>query len=998
MKKNRIVTNSLRTIKRSFSRFLPLFTISMLGVFVFAGLQSVKPDMLKTLDQFLDEHQFYDLKIVSTKGLTEDDIQALKNIENVKQVEGSYSVDTLIQEEDYEFVINISSLPQKINTVTLQEGRLPTSNQEIVVEENFLKKTSYKIGDIIKIDEENLKEKEFTIVGTITSALYFNNDTINQNRGTTTIGMGTINYYTYVLESAFKNAYMNAIFVKANNTEEYLTSEKNYLQEVDSLIQKIEAKKPEREQARYDFLYQEIQKEIEVKETDGQKEFASIEKKLNQAKQTLNTNKKTLTDSKKKIAEFSKNLETMKTELETEEKKFQEVLTNMSINDLEIESLLQKTNENITLLNQQLVTLKENSLEYQNTLKQLKTLEEQQKNLLSLQNAKIKIKEGKKEIEANQKKLEDFTNQYQIGQKNYQKGLTEYQNSMQAYQKSKKEFEEKINEAKKELETLEKPVWYIYDRSDLTTYQDYIDDITSINNLSQIIPVVFFAVAILVSLISMNRMVEEERIEIGTLKSLGFTSFSILHKYLLFSSIATILGGIIGGILGIIILPTMIFNIYSMLFHVPNFKIGLNLGIIFFSLILSFFCIGGTTIFTVEKVLKEKPSELMRPKAPKKGKRIFLENCKWFWKRLSFSNKVTFRNLFRYKKRGIATIIGITGCSAIMLCGFGIRDAIIDIANLQFKETFHYDGMVYLNSEKPIDSKLFENPKIKKVVKAVNQNVKVDNIDAILFAAKSDEIDEIVNLQNKENRKITLQKESVIITDKLADLKKLNVGDTITWMDENNNSYEYQISGITKNYLNHYIYIDEDSMKTKSNTNSAYLKLNDMTKEEKDAFASELLNHEEVLNISYTEDMLLKVKDMLTSLNKVVIIILVLSAILSFVVLYNLSNININERKREISTLKVLGFYDKEVDHYITKENIIFTLFGILLGCIAGYFLTNYVITTVEIEKARFIHHISIYSYLYTALITITFTFIVNFVIHFHLKKIDMIASLKSVD
>lgn len=816
--KNKILTNSFRTIKKSFSRFIPLFVMSFLGVFVFSGLQSVKPDMMTTLDNFLDEHNIYDLKVISTGGLTDDDVVALMGIEGIKDVEYSYSLDKIIQIEENDLVINISSFPKSINSLKLIDGKFPSQNNEIVVENNFIKKTSYKIGDTINIEDKKLKQKSYVIVGTIESGLYFNNDKLKQDRGTTTIGSGTISYYTYVLEDSFDQDYYNSIYITVDDAIHQLTASEDYNNSIEKIKNDINDIKSIQETARYNSIYTEF-----------------------------------------------------------------------------------KNNKNI------------------------------------------------------------------------------------------------VNE---ELQKIKMPTWYVYDRTNNQTYLDYVDDTKSVANLSKIFPIVFFAVAILVSLISMNRMVEEDRIEIGTLKSLGFSNKEIMLKYLMFSIIATLLGGLLGGILGILILPSLVFSIYGMLFHVPNFYVGLNLSKIVISLLLSVLCICGTTIFTVLKVVKEKPSDLMRPKAPKAGKKIVLERWNFFWKKISFSNKVTLRNLFRYKKRGIVTIIGIAGCSSLMLCGFGIRDAIVDIAKMQFRETFTYDAMVYVNDIQGKTSDIFDNKYIDDIVEIQNINVKKDTTSANMFIVDKEEATKIVNLVDKDGNQLKIESGKVIITDKFADLTNLKVGDTINVVDDNNESYSYEISGIAKNYLMHYIYIDKETFKENNeySSNVIYLNLNNTTQVVEEELSKELMDKDEVLNVSFVQELLDNTNDMLTSLNKVVAIIIVLSATLSFVVLYNLSNININERKREISTLKVLGFHDKEVDNYITKENIIFTIFGILLGSFAGYFLTKTVIITVEIEKARFIHHISLNSYIYAGIITIIFTLIVNLVTHFNLKKIDMIASLKSVD
>lgn len=825
MMKDRVITNSLRTIRRSISRFIPLLVMSLLGVFVFAGLQSTKPDMIQTLDNFLDQYHVYDLKVISTMGLTLSDQEAISKVEGVKEVEGSYDTDVLIAENEDEYVMHISSLPQNINQIELIEGRFPQSNHEIVVEENLLSKTSFQIGDTLSFASDNLIENSFQIVGTVKSGLYFSNASLNQNRGTTAIGTGVIHFYAYVPMDSFDQNYYSSFYITVNDAIGETTSTKAYKE----LVEKVK-----------------------------------------------------------------KNLETIKNE--QEEKRYEEILG-----------------------------------QYQSILSQ------------------------------------DVS-------------------------------------SPKMLDSISKPTWYLYDRMDHQTYMDYVDDTSSVDNLSKIFPIVFFAVAILVSLISMNRMVEEDRVEIGTFKSLGFSNGKIMLKYLLFSFIATILGGIIGSLLGIWIIPTLIFNIYGMLFDLPNFQVMIDLSIISLSLLVSVICVCATTALTVMKVLKEKPSDLMRMKAPKIGKRVLLERWRGLWSHLSFSNKVTIRNLFRYKKRGIVTIVGIAGCSALMLCGFGVRDAIVDIASMQYEKTFQFDAAVYLkDTTKERIDEIFKEENVKEIFPAMNVALETDNISVSLLIPETKEaLSNIVNLVDAStNQSTKLEENQVFITDKLADLLKIKENDTISLMDVNHVQYEFQVAKIVKNYIGHYIYMDKETYESKGFTyqnNVIYLKTGTLTKVQQDALATHLVSNEEVLYVSFASSLIESASDMLRSLNKVVVILILLAASLSFVVLYNLSNININERKREISTLKVLGFYDKEVDRYITKENMIFTIFGIFIGLVFGYFLTSLVIGTVEIDKARFLHHISLESYIYTSIISILFTIIVNGITHFKLKKIDMIASLKSVD
>lgn len=1002
--KNKIITNSIRTIKVSFSRFFPLIIMSFLGVFVFAGLQETKPSMLKTLDNYLDKQNTYDVNIISTMGLTNDDIESLNQIKNIKEIEGSNHIDTLIHDGEEEYVLKVSSLPKSINNLNLIEGKFPEKEEEIVVEKNFLTKTSYKIGDIIEILDDNLNCSQYKIVGTISSSLYFNSTGMSQQRGNTSVGSGKINFYSYIPKENFNQDYYTSIYLTIDGTKEKITSSKEYEELVDFTINEIEQIKSTQEEQRYENIYNEAKKKIEQSEKEANQKLNDIKDTLDQSKKELDDANSQLNNNKVKLDNFQKELQTAKVNLDTAKIDYQNTLKSYNIDEFQIKDNINILKQNIQTIEENIKNTEENSSDYSNYEQQLLELQSQLSLLEELDNTKNTIETIEKQYQSSKNQYDFAYNTYLSGINTYNEGLSKYNEGLKEYNKAKEETTIKINDAKKELENIEKPIWYINNRIDDSTYSEYINDTQSINNLSKIFPIVFFAVAILVSLISINRMVEDDRIEIGTLKSLGFSNHLIILKYLLFSGIATLLGGIIGLICGIYIIPTIIFNIYSLMFTVPNFSVSYDVSIISSSLLITFVCVCGTTIFTVSKVLKEKPSELMRPKSPKTGKKIFLENIKFIWNNLNFSNKVTIRNLFRYKKRGLVTIIGISGCSALMLCGFGIRDAIIDIANIQYNKIFKFDAMAYVNNltEENLE-KTLENPKITEIVEIQSISSKVNDINVYMSIVNdNNDIKKVINLiDNITKEPLTLEKDKVIITDKLSDLTNLKVGDIIEILDSNNKTYKYEISGITENHLEHFIYMNKETFTNQNeeyHPNVLYINTNKLTEGESIELSKELLANDEIINVTFTSSLIDSASNMLKSLNKVVIILILLAASLSFVVLYNLSNINIQERKREISTLKVLGFYDKEVDNYVTKENIILTIIGIIIGLFLGFFLTKVVISTVEIEKARFLHDISFNSYLITTIISFIFTLVVNKVNHINLKKIDMISSLKSVE
>lgn len=1000
-KKNRLLTNTLRTIKKTFPRFLSLIIMSLLGVLVFVGLTATSPDMVATIDKYFDKYNTYDINVVSSMGLTDKDISSLQKITNIQDIEGSYSEDVLVKKDDVEYVLKVSSLPTKINTLHIITGRLPENDNEIVVEENFLTNLDYKLNDKITLNSDNFKEKEVTIVGTVSSSLYFNNVEVNQNRGSTTIGTGTINYYSYVKPSNFNTDYYTNIYLTVKKAKEETTSSSSYLSLNEDLTNELNKIKDTEENRRYQDLYTEAEDEINKNEAQANQEFADAKKELDQAKEELSEGKKELDQVAKTLSSTKKQLNAAKKEITNSKQELEDTLKKYNITNLN--TSLSKVNNNISNIEKILSTLDSSSSEYQTNSATLVSLKQQRTLINTLINTEEQLNQAEKTYNSNYSKYKKANREYQSGLKEYNTNLAKYNDSLEEYNDSKREVEDELKEARQQLADISKPTWYIYDRSDDQTYSSYIDQTKSISNLSALFPLVFYAVAILVSLISMNRMVEDDRGEIGTFKSLGFTNREIRNKYLIFSLSATLIGGLIGIIIGLTLIPYLIFSIYRILFSIPDFQFTLNLPSTLGGLFIAILCICGSSIITSNRILKDKPASLMRPKAPKNGKKILLEKIKPLWHHLKFSNKITIRNIFRYKKRVLVTIIGISGCTALMLCGFGIKDCIVDITNMQYGQTFKYDVTIYTNNLKLSEVQdITNNPQIKDytLAEVITGNVGESNIN-MLITENQDQLSKIVNLYNEDNKKITLQKNEVIITDKLADNHNLTIGDQITVLDSDKKEYQFIISGIVKNYLGHYIYMNKETFENineQYQPNIIYLNTPELSTTEKDELSNELLAKDSVINVVHTSTLKDSVKDMLDSLNKVIVILVLLSALLSFVVLYNLSNINISERNREIATLKVLGFYDSEVDHYITKETIILTIIGITIGLGLGIVLTNLTIGTVEMENYRFLRRINPLSFLYASIISSLFTIIVNYVTHFTLKKINMIESLKSIE
>ena len=594
-----------------------------------------------------------------------------------------------------------------------------------------------------------------------------------------------------------------------------------------------------------------------------------------------------------------------------------------------------------------------------------------------------------------------------------QEAEAELEKQKQDVNKQLEEAESKIIDAKAEISEIENPEWYILDRYSNTGYSSFVQDKDSIKNIGEVFPIVFFLVAVLISLTSMTRMVEEQRMQIGTLKALGYNKFQIASKYVLYSSLACIIGGLLGMNVGFILIPSLIWRMYEVMYQVPQFLISFNWEYGGAGLIIISACIIGATIYSTVKELREQPAILMRPKSPKLGKRVLLERINIIWKRLSFSRKVTIRNIFRYKKRFMMTIIGILGCTSLILAGFGLKDSIGSLMSNQYGKIFKYDFQINLkdglddNQKAEYMSNLNKNEDIEETIEtliltktAINGENEEDI--QIIIPKDQNQLDKMISLISiYDDSKIELQKGQICITDKLAQILGVKKGDTITLKDDDQEK-QIVVSDVTENYVYHYGYMTletyQDLYGDKFETNAILTKNKDMAEEEEDKLATEIMNENEVASLTRNSTIEDVMNTTMESLNYVVVVLIVSAGLLAFAVLYNLSNVNISERIRELATIKVLGFYDKEVYSYVTRETILLTIIGIFLGLIGGYFLNYFIIGTCEIDMLRFSKIIHPISYLYAILITVAFTIIVNIFTYFALKKIDMIESLKSIE
>ena len=626
-----------------------------------------------------------------------------------------------------------------------------------------------------------------------------------------------------------------------------------------------------------------------------------------------------------------------------------------------------------------------------------------------------KLADGEKEITDNEKKLQDAVKDLKKGEKDLADGKKEYEDAKKDAEDEIAENQQKLNDAKKELEDLEMPEWMVTDREDLPEYTDYGDNADRLRNIGQVFPVIFFLVAALISLTTMTRMVEEQRTQIGTLKALGYKKSAIAAKYICYAFFATLLGSVLGMLIGEKIIPYIIITAYGIMYHnVANtISIDYQPGFALIASAASVVCTVGATLFASGKELQETPASLMRPPAPKEGKRVLLERLTFIWKHLSFSWKSTIRNLFRYKKRLIMTVFGIAGSMGLMLVGFGIQDSISDIAAIQYRELQHYDGMVIEDSDATEEehAELFEYMKENEQIAHCNrvQMTKISapkgssSVSIYLFVPESlSEFAKDVTLKNRiTGETYELTDEGAAISEKTASLLGLKVGDMIP-LKKGDKEYKVRVAVITENYMSHYLYMTprvyEQTFGEKPEYENIVFTMQEDCKDDLEMAGTRILANPGALSISYTSSLASQVDRMLSTLDAVILVLIVSAGMLAFVVLYNLNNINITERQRELATLKVLGFYDGEVSQYVLRENVILTVLGIMFGAVFGILIHRYVITTVEVDAVMFGRNIKPLSFLYSGILTSIFSIVVNGVMHFKLKTIDMVESLKSVE
>lgn len=1065
--KSMMKRNTFREIKKSFGRYFAILAIIALGVAFFSGLKITQSVMVHSADVYLKDLQFYDYRLVSTLGFTEENVEALAEKEDVRAAEGAISAEVLYKDAgENERIIKMHSITEKVNKLKLIAGEMPQSADECVVDSALFSEDA--IGSKLVLSENNTTDdldkfayKEYTITGLVQSPCY-----IQFERGNTSIGNGRISGFAYILKDGFAVDYDTEIYIKFD--EDYDIYSDEYDSYMDAKEADWEAYTKEQADIRYEKIVKDAQDELDEKKEELEEKRAEAEAELESAKQQLTDGETEISDGKNQIA-------SAKTELSAKASELQTGKDALSSKAAELESASQQISGqesalaakkaeyeqglNAYLAAKQQVTDQRNSLEaakaqltentpgYEEMLAQIEAgltevagaeaelnaknaeLEAAAGQLSSAESqlaaAKQQIEDGKNALAAAEAELTDGENQLaaakeQIEEKEDQleaaetelaDGLLQYQENQSEFDEQMQDADDQIADAQSKIDEIEKPETYVLDRNTNVGYVCLKNDSGVVKGIANVFPVFFFLVAALICMTTMNRMVEEQRTQIGVLKALGFSEGKIMGKYLFYSGSAAISGTLIGYVLGIHFFPLVIITAYGIVYKMGGIYYVSDLPLALVSLTVAVFCSVGTTWLSCHKELKEVAADLMRPKAPKAGKRVFLEHVPFIWKRLKFLQKVSVRNIVRYKKRFFMMVIGISGCTALLVMGFGVRDSVVAVADQQYEEIQLYDIGVTLKAGKmPGEANLKSLDSVLENENAAGMYAMEKTIDLVtdkgtksihmVAVENPDEVGDFISLHTKKQEPIAYPKEGeAVLSKKVAETYAVKKGDTILLRDSDNNEMHLKVTGICENHIYNYVYIAPESYEKQIGDvvfKNVYVRLPDAS--DIHEVSAALMKADGVTAVTVNSDMLSRISQMMSCMNYIVIIIIICAGALAFIVLYNLNNINITERVREIATIKVLGFYPKETASYVFRENMVLTAIGCGLGLILGKWFHRFVMGEIQIDMVSFNVQINAVSYLFSVLLTMGFAWIVNCMMTGKLERINMAESLKSID
>ena len=1106
-----LFTEITRTIKGSLARFLAIAGIVALGCGFFAGLKMASPDMQEAAHAFYANQHLYDLRVISTLGLSEKDVSALASVEGVGAVMPSRTVDVMATLTSSQSTARVSSFrPGELNQPIVVEGRLPQGPYECVMSADPKKRADINLGQQIELPDTSngvhLKGGSYTVVGFVNAPTY----PYVSNFGTTSLGNGIVQQFVYVTEDAFADDDpYTEVYLTVQDTTRYKSGSSAYQSAVDSVVERITQMNPSLAALRLQELKDDAQaqldearQKLEQSRQEAADKLGDAQKKLDDAEAQISAQQQKLDDGQKQYDAGRQQLTASRYSAEQQfaqaeaqitasEAQIAQGTAELSAGEAQYQAGLAAFNAGQATFTQQKSAFEAGRDAFLAGLAAqgitASTLEEAQQQLSALglattqvdallatqaqigsaetelasqqqalaaareeldqrtaqlHEAESQVAQARQDLSearsttadqlsAAQEKLAASLSRLNAGQTALQSAEAQTTEGRQSLEEQRAEVEKqladgqaKIDEAQKKIDELKEPDVYVLDRTKEIGIAAYQADSERINDIANVFPLMFFLVAALVSLTSMTRMVSEERTLIGVHKALGYSTVQIATKYLLYALSASLLGAVIGIACLSQVLPGVIVSAYGSIYNIPNG--GAPYPIQLDSALLSGLSgIGITLLSTTAAVLsslKEEPSSLMLPKAPKAGSKILLERVEPLWSRLSFSWKVTIRNLVRYKRRLIMTLVGIAGCTALLLVAFGLRDSISDIIDNQWPAISHYDYIVGMTSD--VSSE--EADQIKEELNQVGatnihritrENVLLESPTqkagsltrtTIMTSNSLQDLTGLATLRNRlSGQAIELGEDSVVITEKLAKRLGVGVGDTIQVYAQDrigNASGEpstLTVTGVAENYVGSYLYVGPSAWRSlgiQDNATDGWYATLPEDQATRDAFGEKLINQTGVATVDDVNEAIRTYRESLAVVNRVVAILIVAAALLAFIVLYNLTNINIEERIREIASLKVLGFTRHEVDAYVFREIALLAVFGALFGLVLGTYLEGFVVQTAEIDLVMFGRAIHAPSYWFAFGLTLVFSLLVYAAMRPKLKNIDMVESLKSVE
>ncbi len=1058
--------STFREIRTSLARYLAIFAIVALGVGFFSGLKDCKESMVSTASRYLDRTNFYDYQILSSYGADDDSVELAESWDGVKAAEGSIQIDVIARSGDGDSsALKAISLPSGINTLNVTEGRLPENENECVVDAYSITDEGFRVGDHIEITKENDKDKrkqfkvkDFEIVGLVNTPIY-----LDYQRGSTDIGNGSLDTFFFIEKDAFDIDYYTNLYIKLDGDEQSLTTEhedklKAQEDSMEDLSEAVTAGR--REEARKEAQdeldekkqeYEDNLAKYEEEKRDAEKKFSDAQKKIDTGERTIDSKRKevktTVKDLKSKKKELEKTIEELDgtiPELKENRKLLKSGITEakagrkeLAAGKTQLETGIQKLkaaaemdpanaetyNAQITELSTQLAGVDAQLTEVDGKITELEgQLTQVEDGLTQAKDGRKKAKEGLEKVEDGLKQAEDGLDELDRQEKNLDSSertlRSKEREADSEFEKAKKELDDakdKLDEAQEKIDDMEIGNSFALSRKENVGYASFDSNSSIVSNIAKIFPLFFFLIAALVCMTTMTRMVDEQRTQIGVLKALGYSNSQIVGKYMFYSGSAAFLGAVLGFFVGCKVFPAVIWNAYTMMYdfsHTVDYIINYRLGLIVLAVAL--LCSMGATWVSIAADFKVPPAELIRPKTPPAGKRILLERIKPLWSRISFLYKVSIRNIFRDKKRFLMMVIGVSGCTALLIAGIGIRATISKIADYQFDEISVYDITVMFSKNMTESRQKDFMEEMQEGNDISDENVRFlhrgevtmiigdKTTDVTCVATEAEGFDDFIDLHCGDEHIDYPGPGEIVIVRKTNHDYGIGVGDEVTLRDDYR-EMKVKIVGVADNYVYDSIYMTpetyRDGFGKEADIKAAFINLPDGSEEDVIRNASaDAAGYDYTAAAQTNLDVRDNVSRMMKSLNSIVYVVILSAALLAFIVLYNLTNINITERIREIATIKVLGFYQLEVSQYVFRENLFLTAVATIVGIPMGDWLLKFVIDNIIVSMVYFEPRHGPYDIPIAVALTFLFAFFVNIAMQKRLRDVSMTESLKSVE